>query len=251
MVKEYNKFGYISGSTLKIIACILMTIDHVGLELLNDYQPFRIIGRLAFPMFAFFIAEGCKYTNNKLKRFLMIFSIGAIYMALYYVCFNSVYGNIFMTFSVSILFIYLLDFLKIQIFVNKSIFKSIFAFLFFIFAILSAYTLFKIVTFEYDFWGMLIPVCVSLFNFRKIDMPQKIALLDSHSVRIILLTLSLIPLSVFGRLNDIQFYCLLSVIPLIFYNGKQGNKRLKYGFYLFYPVHLVIIELISILISQF
>lgn len=250
MLKEYNKFGYISASTLKIIACILMTIDHVGLELLNDYKPFRIIGRLAFPIFAFFIAEGCKYTRNKVKRFFVMFSIGAIYMAMYYFCFNSVYGNIFMTFSVSILIIYILDLVKKQIFAERSVLKSLLSFLLFIISLVFTFVLYKVITFEYDFWGMLVPVAVSLFNFRDIELPQGLKFLDSHKARLVLFFIALIPLSVFGRLYDIQFYCLLAVIPMLFYSGKQGNKKFKYAFYLFYPVHLVIIELIAILINH-
>ena len=60
-----------SSSTLKLLACLFMLIDHAGLLLFPRYKIFRIIGRLAFPIFAYLIAEGCRYTRNKLKHFLL------------------------------------------------------------------------------------------------------------------------------------------------------------------------------------
>jgi len=45
---------------LKILALISMLIDHIGNYLLNNNIVYRIIGRFAFPIFAFFIAEGLK-----------------------------------------------------------------------------------------------------------------------------------------------------------------------------------------------
>ena len=61
-----NPFGIISGSTLKIIGCILMLIDHIGYHLYPKIEILRIIGRLSMPIFAFLISEGCFYTKNKL-----------------------------------------------------------------------------------------------------------------------------------------------------------------------------------------
>ncbi len=66
----YNKFRYergLSGSALKVIALVLMLTDHTAAMLLTAsslYQPMRIAGRLAFPIFAFLIAEGMAYTRN-------------------------------------------------------------------------------------------------------------------------------------------------------------------------------------------
>ena len=108
MSQAYNKIGFLSGSTLKIIACIFMVIDHVGLTFFPEHDIFRILGRLAFPIFAFFIAEGTRYTAHKLRRFLLIFTIGLVFFVFYYLYDRILYGNIFLTFSVSILLDYLL-----------------------------------------------------------------------------------------------------------------------------------------------
>ena len=50
----------LSASTLKIIACIFMVIDHIGVILLPDVELLRVIGRLSYPIFAYFLAEGCR-----------------------------------------------------------------------------------------------------------------------------------------------------------------------------------------------
>lgn len=246
---SYNKNGFLSGSTLKIIACVLMAIDHIGLELLNDYLLFRIIGRLAFPLFAFFIAEGCRYTKNKVKRFLTLFAIGALFGVFYFFYGGQIYGNIFMTFSVSVLYIYLLEWSKKQLFCSESLINKVGAVLIFLIALACGYFVFEIVHFEYGFCGMLVPVFTSLFDFKNIPVSDTLKHLDTHWLRIISFTLGLIPLCIWGRMTGIQFFCLISVLFVLFYNGKVGNKKLKYAFYFFYPVHLVIIEGIALLIN--
>lgn len=251
MEKSFNKIGIFSGSTLKIIACILMAIDHIGLEIFPEHIIFRIIGRLAFPLFAFFIAEGCRYTKNKLKRFLTIFGMGAILFIFYLLYMGEAYGNIFMTFSVSVLLIYLLNYVKKQLFEGKKIYFSVLSVISFILALVITYVIFDKVHFEYGYAGMLVPVIVSLFDFSKVNVPDKLRCLDTFPVTVMLFILSLIPLSIYGRLADIQFYCLFSVPILMLYNGKPGCKRMKYVFYIFYPAHIVIIEGIAFIIRFF
>lgn len=251
MQNSFNKIGILSGSSLKIIACILMAVDHIGLEIFPEYTIFRIIGRLAFPLFAFFIAEGCKYTKNKLKRFLTIFSLGAILFVFYLIYMGEAYGNIFLTFSVSILLIYLLQFVKRQIFADRKQVIKILSLLSFIASLVFTYFICLKVHFEYGYVGILVPVIVSLFDFTKLNVSDKLKRLDTFPVTLILFTLSLIPLSVFGRMSDIQFYCFLSVPIVALYNGKPGNKNMKYIFYIFYPTHLVLIEGIAYLIQYF
>ena len=109
----------LSGNTLKIIAAIAMLIDHIGMMFFPKAVIFRIIGRLAFPIFAFMIAESAKYTKNKLKHFMLMFSLALVCQVVYYLFDNgSLYMCILVTFSISTLLIYAL-----QRF-NKALFKK-------------------------------------------------------------------------------------------------------------------------------
>lgn len=66
-----------SSSMLKIIACAIMLLDHIGASLFPEVGWIRLIGRLAFPIFAYLIAEGYSRTKNFSKYLsrLMIFGL--------------------------------------------------------------------------------------------------------------------------------------------------------------------------------
>lgn len=106
-IRKLNRFG-LSGNELKILGAIFMVIDHVGLMFFPTLKILRIIGRLAYPIFAFMIAEGCYYTKNKIKYFLNVFVLGAICQLVYYFYDRQLYMSILITFSLSILLIYAL-----------------------------------------------------------------------------------------------------------------------------------------------
>ena len=52
---------FFTGNQLKIIALVTMTCDHVGMQIFPQLIWLRIIGRLAFPIYAYMIAEGCAH----------------------------------------------------------------------------------------------------------------------------------------------------------------------------------------------
>jgi len=69
---------------LKIIAMVLMTIDHIGLFIENTTISyiFRIIGRLALPIFVFLVFEGVRHTKNIKKYMLkLLIMSGFMYIA--------------------------------------------------------------------------------------------------------------------------------------------------------------------------
>ena len=68
---------------LKIAAIIIMVIDHVGAVFLPQYHNLRIIGRLAFPLFAYCIAVGCVATRNIGKYALRVLLMALIVQPLY------------------------------------------------------------------------------------------------------------------------------------------------------------------------
>ena len=111
-------------SFLKWLALITMLIDHIGAvigeevftswNLLWLYQLLRTIGRISFPIFAFFIAEGWYYTSNKKRYTLLISLFALISQPIYYFAIsNDVFAlNILFTFLLSLLIFYLIDLCK-------------------------------------------------------------------------------------------------------------------------------------------
>ena len=68
---------------LKLVAMISMLIDHTGKMFFPQYRIMRIIGRLAFPLYAYCIAVGGVYSKNKLKYLSRILLVGQISQPFY------------------------------------------------------------------------------------------------------------------------------------------------------------------------
>ena len=96
-----QKIRCLNSNAIKFIAAIAMVIDHVGYMFFDDLI-WRIIGRIAMPLFAFAIAEGCHYTKNRLRYFLSVFLLGAMCQAVYLIFTGDTYLNILLTFSCAI-----------------------------------------------------------------------------------------------------------------------------------------------------
>ena len=227
-------FG-LSGNMLKIIAAICMTIDHMGVILFPDVMLLRIIGRLAFPIFAFLIAEGCRHTKNKV-RYFFVMALFAIVFQVFYTLFTAdMYLNIFFTLSFAILIIYSLQFFSDAI-KSKNVPKTIFSAASVILIIACVYITGRYFLIDYGFWGCMLPafayvVPASGSIFIKL-------------LRIVLFAVGMFPL--IGSVEiSVQAYEFFALIPLLFYNGKRGKYNMKYFFYIFYPLHIVIIYAIG------
>ncbi len=230
----------LSSNILKTIAFISMAIDHVGLVFFPTVVAFRIIGRLAFPIFAFMISEGARYTRNKLAYFLRMFICGILFNAVYYCFTRDTLLSIFITFSISILMIYLLEEVKSVFFdpyagyVKKHIYILI-GFL----GIVAVILLTRVVRVDYGFFGCLLPVFASLFDFRRIDAPMNVKAIDRLMFRQFAFTAGVLVLA--AHYGGIQYFALLS-LPLIYlYSEERGKRPMKYFFYIAYPLHIAII----------
>ena len=191
----------------------------------------------------------CRYSKNKTRRLAIISLIGVLYVLFYLVYEKEWYCNIFVTFSISIALIYLLKCSKKLIFERGNILFIALTLLAFLVLAVAAYLLCEIVYVEYGFKGIMLPVIISLFDFKNINVTEKLRQLDNHYTGLICMAIGLLPLCFNANLGKMQLFSFISVLLLVFYNGKVGNKKLKYMFYIFYPAHLVLIEGISILLS--
>ena len=221
----------LTGNQLKLIAAAAMLLDHAGILLFPRITLFRIIGRLAYPFLAYMIAEGCRYTKNKARYFLMLFGLGAACQLVYYFFSGDTYLNILLTFSISVLLIYAL---QASCETGKILWSVVLAA-----GIVAAVGLDMLVTIDYGFWGIMIPVMVSFAHARKFP----------RWAEAVMLGLGLVLL---GAEYGAQQYCALLSLPLLLcYSGKRGKGNLKYFFYIFYPVHLMILQGIAAALEQF
>ena len=228
----------INGNILKIIAVISMTIDHMGLMLFNDNLVMRCIGRLAFPIFGFMIAEGCFYTKNKLRYFLRVFILGMLCQVAYYIADSSLYLGILITFSLSIatIFAYKSAFEKEHIEV-----KYVLLFLLALCVDVALCVVFPIMfknsgfCVDYGIFGVLFPVLAYIGRGKK------------HGIILMAAGLAMISLTHLWY----QWFSLAALILIAFYSGERGRKGGKYFFYIYYPAHLAAIWLISYLMVNY
>ena len=231
MNTQTKLFPGLNGNQLKILALIAMTIDHIGCYLYPTHEWMRIVGRLAFPIFAYMIAEGARYTKNRKKYLGMMFGLGVICQIVYYFAMGSLFQCILITFTFSIVLIYALDY-AIQ---RKNAEGWILLGLLFIAVFFVIYVLPKLLSHtdynvDYGIWGVLFPVFVYLGGKNKWAR----------------LALAAIPLIFLALSYPKQEYALFALVPLALYNGTRGKWKMKYLFYIYYPLHLVVIYAVGL-----
>lgn len=233
----------LSGNALKLLAAAAMLVDHVGAILLPQVLGLRLIGRLAFPIFAFMVAQGCKYTRSELRYFLSMFSLGVVCQLVYGATVTADRFNILLTFSASILLIFLLYRVKRALY-NRLWGLAAASGLAFLVATAAVYYVNRWMVFDYGFWGCMTAVFASLFQQRA-DAPASWRAADKNILHVAMLAIPLLLLSTYW----VQL-CALAALPLLLcYSGKRGSLPLKYFFYLFYPLHLAVLHGISYLVT--
>ncbi len=235
---------------LKLIAAASMLLDHMGLILFPKQEIFRILGRLACPLYAFCVAEGFRHTRSRLKYFLRIFVLGVLCQIVYTIVEKEIYLGILLTFSLSIILMAALECVKTALreeesalakglgrllgcrigpAADRAISTAVFCA-----GILGVFLLTGFVEVDYGFFGVMLPVCASLFEERE----QRLVMFSA--------CLLALAITMTGEFS-VQYWSLLAVPLLALYNGKPGKLRMKYFFYVFYPLHFVILYGISML----
>lgn len=224
----------LNNNRLKLIAMLTMLLDHAGRQLFPEADILTIIGRIAFPVFSYMIAEGCTYTKNKKKYLLIIAGMALGCQCVYFFTSGSLYMNVLITFVLSILCIYTGDFFRKNKNLTSAMLTAFMFFaVFFLCIILPRLVPETDFTIDYGFFGVFLPVGVYFAPKKK------------HKLIVTSVFLTLIALS----MNPEQWFAFLALPLLMLYNGERGKMRLKYLFYIFYPAHLAVIYLISLLIN--
>lgn len=238
---KVNRFQILSGSWLKIIAMISMFVDHyamiilahrqsahssyftIGKYAVSDYFICRnIIGRIAFPIFAFLLVEGYKYTKNRRQYALnlLIFAILSI------IPWNLTHSSLFQFTSFNVLFtlffgvvgMYLIDEIIVYYKVHSAfpVTKTV----------LLVLGLIGIRFLRLDYGAVGVAYIIILHLLQDNRLNQLIATLATFT---------------YNRFHQFNF---LAYIPISLYNGERGfinGKWGKYIMYAFYPIHILIL----------
>jgi hypothetical protein len=234
----------LNSNHLKLIAIIAMTIDHIA-DLLYPGMPnsiisniLHVIGRLTAPIMFFFICEGFFYTKD-LKKYLSRLFIFAIVSHFAY-CFafgiNFIpfaTGNIFN--QTSIMWTLFWSVVALYIVYGKNKFKEWQKWLLII--------LLNIVTFSADWSSIGLMIIISMYEHRgNLEKQMNNMIFWSLIYSIV----SFIFVS--KTYGVIQLFIIISYPILKLYNGQKGKlKGMKWFFYLYYPLHLLIIGILRLL----
>ena len=202
-----------------------MFLDHYhyvigGSEILN------VVGRIAFPIFAFTLSEGYVHTRS-LKKYLLRLFIFAVSIQMPSILFGYDYPmNIFFTLFLGLLSICIFNLKKMNVILK---------------IILIGFILFFSQKFKLDYgiYGILVIINFNIFRNNKFKILMNFLVLNIYNV--------IFP-KVFD-LPDTQLFSLISLVFIFMYNGEKG-RSMKYFFYLFYPIHFFILEVIKFILEK-
>lgn len=243
-LEKAKKLQFLDSNMLRTVAVVLMISDHVWATYMSFGNWMTYIGRMAFPIFAFQIAEGFAHTRNFKKyalRLLGFALITEIPFNLFYSSrwFNPYHQNVLFTLLLGLLAIRVIDNLKKDV-SGKNIGKSVL----WLGLICIGGTLGFV---DYGFLGVL--TVVMFYLCRGYRFTPVLQLIGMILINIVFFEGQVFMFDVFGTHIEIpsQGFAVFALIPIWLYNGKKGksSKVLQYGFYAFYPVHMLILYLIK------
>ena len=227
-------YQVLSGSTLKLIACVSMLADHlaklcfsrsgwanvvwfsVAGKSISLLQLMLMFGRLAFPLFAFLLVEGFLHTGNKRKYGLNLLALALISE----IPFNLLFGHSLLFPKQNVMFTLLLGYMamcSLEHFRERPIISLA--------ILLSLFLISRYLQADYRTAGFVF--ILLLYGLRREKAIQCVAA----------------PI-----LLEMKTMVFLSLLLTCMYNGKRGFIKtpfLKYFFYAFYPLHMLIIYFLA------
>lgn len=226
----------LSQEVLKLIACVTMLIDHFGHTIVpylpvpykaELYYTCRILGRIAFPIYCFLLVEGMSHTRNPGKYILRL-GIGILLAEL---PFDLLFERGFTWEAQSVMVTLTLGAVMLLC-MQKTEKKNLKLLMVLPFALLAEFA-----KCDYGGWGIVMIAVFALFDSVS---SRTLALLFVNAA------MSSVPIIVFGIRLSVQLFAVLAMVPVAFYSGRKltHNKAVQWGFYLFYPVHLLILWMV-------
>ena len=233
----------ISGSTIKIIAIVSMLIDHIGAvvvyryigytirqgniapnEIYELYHLLRNIGRWGFPIFCFLLVEGFLHTRSVVKYALRL----GLFALVSEIPFNLAFsGRVFDPSYQNVLFTLFIGLLVMICFrtVERTNLHIALKALFFLLSLIAGYYIAVFLCTDYNGIGV---CCILVIYFFR----------NNKSLQLLAGSLAFMW----------EVPAPMAFIPIAFYNGKRGLK-MKYFFYAFYPVHLLVLYFTAYLLG--
>lgn len=225
--------GLDSGA-LKGIAAALMLTDHVGAILLPEVPVLRCVGRLAFPIFAFFIAEGYTHTRDFGRYFRRL----AILAVVSEIPFNLENGAVFDLARQNVLFTFCLALLTLRGLEALGRERGFGRWAGCGLVLAAGFAAGELLRTDYGGWGV---VTVALLYLCRDGKYAKLWLLLAMAA-VNGLGMGSLTMPVFGGEMPIQIFAVAALPVIWLYNGQAGPKGLRRAFYVFYPAHLLVLE---------
>lgn len=211
----------IDRSVLKWIAVLTMVIDHVGAILFPDQIWMRVIGRVAFPIYAYCLAEGFRYTSDY-RRYLGRLALFAILseipfdLAFYGVPFSFAHQNVFFTLTLGLILLWVLERCREQLLLCTGAFVVL-------------CFLAQALHMDYGAGGLL--MVFAFYLARQGTSPW-----IGWGIFVFI--------NLFGYAGGVQWAAILALLPIGLYSGKAGKKKQRF-FYWIYPLHLLLLWIIE------
>ncbi len=224
----------LDGGALKGIAAALMLMDHVGAILLPEVPVLRCVGRLAFPIFAFFIAEGYAHTRDFGRYFRRL----AILAVVSEIPFNLENGAVFDLTRQNVLFTFCLALLTLRGLEALGRERGFGRWAGCGLVLAASFGAGELLRTDYGGWGV---VTVALLYLCRDGKYAKLWLLLAMAA-VNGLGMGSLTMPVFGGEMPIQIFAVAALPVIWLYNGQAGPKGLRRAFYVFYPAHLLVLE---------
>lgn len=252
----------ITGTGIKIIALITMLIDHIGAYAIDPYikykvpeyanyylngdfdvdtllageyeavyiimNVFRLIGRLSYPLYVFLLVEGFTHTRSVKKYALNMLIFAFLSQIPYSLATRGVLlrfdkWNIFITLLMGLLCIWCISiFAEKRDGVGRIVFTAI--------PIIAIAIISYFIPAEYGIYGVMAIVIMYILRHKRIT---------GYGIGVLALTIY--------NISEVTAFVTISVVSM--YNGKRGMKINKYFFYFFYPLHVAIIYLVTLMLG--
>lgn len=242
----------LNSNTIKVIAILAMTIDHIAWLIFPGYPAevipvaLHIIGRITCPIMCFFIAEGYHYTKNIRKYTARLFVFAVIsHFAYVFASANFVDWKSFIPFyygdllnQTSVMWPLAWGLVMLRITDSRKIRESMKPLLI---------ILICLITFPSD-WSCVASLCVLAFGTNRGDLKKQMLWMIFYVA-----IYSLVYFFAIDKLYGLMQMAVVLAIPVIMmYNGQRGpnqriNRMMKWMFYIYYPLHLLIIGWIQFL----